>query len=338
VIIKEGGGQHKALRMRLEKATEANGEWKVVREGKQRDVKSEAASTSNLANGGKLQCQPVEYKYIGPIPSDTELVSKPSQKLKSQIHDVCYKSRLHARRKTPFVPDGKFYYAENCEGLWVCVSKACGKSTLTKTCKFVRARIEQAQRRLWGEFRSPKWSKDPGPMRIIVLDNRTNEQAGCIPELKDGSRGRNGTACPFVFTSREDFEHGVGGRVGSLTNHEMTHGSDMVIRQLVDPYFDNQVTTLWAAYCEKFRFRDNSTRVTALFDDGSQVDLGWKERYCYAAHNRDEFLAECHNVAQGLMIGVREYELCNLSTPEQLILEMPDVWNLLHSHFNLPKA
>ena len=80
-------------------------------------------------------------------------------------------------------------------------------------------------------------------MRVIVLDERTNEQAGCIPELQDNSGGRNGTSCPFVFTSREDFDGGIGGSwsEGQLSCHEITHGSDMVVRQLRDAYFHDQV-------------------------------------------------------------------------------------------------
>jgi hypothetical protein len=62
-------------------------------------------------------------------------------------------------------------------------------------------------------------------MRVVILDNRTNEQAGSIPELQDKSKGRNGTSCPFVFSSREDFTTGIGSggwKTGRLTSHELT--------------------------------------------------------------------------------------------------------------------
>jgi len=48
-------------------------------------------------------------------------------------------------------------------------------------------------------------------MRLVVLDNRSNEQLGSVPELQNSIRGRNATICPFVFSSREDFFGGVGG-------------------------------------------------------------------------------------------------------------------------------
>lgn len=204
------------------------------------------------------------------------------------------------------------------------MSKACGSETLPKACALVRSVITLQQRKLWGMFRSTKERKDPGPMRIVVLDNRTNEQAGIIPELKDDSPGRNGTASPFVFSSREDFFGGIGSSwvEGRLTLHEMTHGADMVIRQLVDPYFHNEVEDLYCKHKEKFKYLKSSQE--------------WS--YCYAGTNRDEFLAEAHTIAQGMHVGSKDYELCKMSTPIDLKSKMQDVLNLLQKHFRLESS
>eukprot|EP00466_Bigelowiella_natans_P020737 jgi/Bigna1/139624/aug1.51_g14332 len=270
-----------------------NGRWIAVKDddgadgvkggeedGDEREGKETPFSFS-FAGGREKKKRVKKVVFELPVPKDEELLSKPSRHLNGRVHSVCY----------------KFYHAECCEGLWVCVSHRCGKDILAKACALVRRTIPEKQRSLWGAFRSPKWAKDPGPMRIVVLDNRTNEEAGCIPELQDGSRGRNGTSCPFVFTSREDFEEGVGGgswKPFQLTVHEMTHGADMVIRQLIDPYFHYQVALLWEKHADKFliqRQKQETYRWTAILANGRQVlrEEQAPERYCYAAANRDEY-------------------------------------------------
>ena len=159
------------------------------------------------------------------------------------MHDCCYRNKLHACSDgNDFVPDSEFYFSCNCEGLCVCVSRSSGEETLARACRLVRRMIPPAQRQLWSLFRSPLWAKNKGPMRLVVLKDQTDEQAGGIPELKDDSKGRNFASCPFVFTSREDFYEGVGGwPPTALTAHEMLHGADMVIRQLIDPAFHDDV-------------------------------------------------------------------------------------------------
>eukprot|EP00483_Globobulimina_turgida_P005625 UN05635 len=77
-------------------------------------------------------------------------------------------------------------------------------------------------------------------MRLIILSHKHDEQAGCIPELKNKETGRNGTAQPFVFSSSDDYNRGFYNYEwfnGRLTAHELVHAVDMVIRQLVDPCF-----------------------------------------------------------------------------------------------------
>ncbi len=144
-------------------------------------------------------------------------------------HDVSLKSKLHPPRETEFVPSESFYNSICVDGLWICTSKSVEQSVLESAVALISRVIPSEQRKLWGKFRSPLWAKDPGLMRIIILDNRTDEQAGIIPELQDDSKGRNGTSCPFVFTSREDFVKGIGDGnwpMGKLTMHKSTHGAD----------------------------------------------------------------------------------------------------------------
>ncbi len=332
VVLTENAKAHASCegKVRLQRGAQRGQggfDWLNI-EGKKRDTQAEIERL--LLQRVEYAPQPLEQK--GPVPRDSELVTLPSKRIRGKIHDVCYKAQLQPKRKVAFVPNREFYFAENCEGLWVCVSKTCGQDTLERACKFVRSVVPPYQRKLWGQFRSPKWAKDPGPMRLVVLDNRTNQQAGCIPELKDESKGRNGTSCPFVFTSREDFYQGVGPQVTQLTAHEVTHGADMVIRQLVDPYFHDQVTQLWAAHCGKF-LAPSPRRRLVLFDDGSQFPLGGTASYRYAACNRDEFLAECLCIALGLKRGCAKYTACGMSTPEELAKRMPDVLALLRHHF-----
>lgn len=283
------------------------------------------------------------WKASGPIPKDEDLTTTPSLPLSGKVHGCCYKSNVHPRRTEVFVPDEDFYHTEYCEGLWVCVSKACGEDTLQRACQLIRSTVPIEQRKMWDKFQSPKWAKDPGPMRVIVLDDRTNEQAGCIPELQDESSGRNQTSCPFIFTSREYFFGGVGGGgqrwcEGRLTLHELTHCSDMVIRQLKDPYFHEEVGMLWSKYRDKFNYDADSVtkRNITIYDSGECiVDEEGKSTYCYAATNRDEFLAECHCIAQGLHVKSMDYTKCNMSTPDELRDAMPDVYQLLERNFRM---
>ena len=66
---------------------------------------------------------------------DDEFVTPPSQPLHSlNIHDVCFKNKLHPPRVGEFRPDEGFYQSENCEGVWVCVSKECPQHTLKRAC------------------------------------------------------------------------------------------------------------------------------------------------------------------------------------------------------------
>jgi len=263
----------------------------------------------------------------GEPPRDDELLVAASRPLRGSIADVSLSAHLHEPRPS-FVPDSSFYLAENCEGLWVCASHACGPLVLQRACALVRAVIPPWQREMWGRFMSPRGCKDAGPMRIIVLDNRTDEQAGIIPELNDGNRGgRNGTSCPFVFTSREDFDEGVGGRwqLGSLTAHEMTHGADMVLRQQHDPCFHEDVAELYASHREHFFWpKPQGTGRTV-------------RKLCYAAANRDEFLAECLILLLGLLTEREDYCLAGMSTPADLEQRCPQVVDLLRKHFVIPE-
>lgn len=123
--------------------------------------------------------------------------------------------------------DPSFYQSVNCEGLWVCCSQAAGP-VLPAAVTLIRACFSPAARAACATFRSPIGSAagdDPGPMRLVILDDRTsvadNEQAALsppqtepvrrnenlcqIPEFvgkKEGRHrvedGRNCTCCPFI--------------------------------------------------------------------------------------------------------------------------------------------
>jgi len=265
-----------------------------------------------------------ELPALGTPPRDCELVKLSSRPLSGEVADFSLRAALQQARPG-FTPDQNFYISENCEGLWVCASKACGWDILRRACVLVRAVIPLWQRKLWSDFVSPKWAKDPGPMRIIILDNRSNEEAGCIPELQDSSTGRNGTSCPFVFTSREDFDGGVGGcwSLGALTSHEMTHGSDMVLRQQHDPGFHEVVGDLYAKHRKRFCWQKPTSR-------GQSV-----RKLCYAAANRDEFLAECLTISLGMMVDRADYRAAGLSRLADLEAQCPDVMELLRQHFSV---
>lgn len=66
--------------------------------------------------------------------------------------------------------------------------------------------------------------------------------------------------------------------VDVVSAHEVVHGADMVIRQLVDPYFHIVVQKL---------YQDNQLK--RVFD-----------KKLYASSNRDEYLAESHVIALGI--------------------------------------
>ena len=197
-------------------------------------------------------------------------------------------------------------------------SKSCEAMVLDLACALVRRFIPLPLRRLWGEFRSPLWAKDPGPMRLVILDNRSDEQCGMIPELMDPQvKGRNSTYCPFVFSSREDLLGGIGGGtwpVGKLLAHESVHGCDMVIRQLVDPCFHEMAQD--------------------LFDRASVATV---YNGMYASTSRDEYLAEVVIIALGLVQkeGDNEYVENGLVGIDQLVMKDPEVVDLLTQFFTL---
>eukprot|EP00927_Polykrikos_kofoidii_P005107 TRINITY_DN12038_c0_g3_i1.p1 TRINITY_DN12038_c0_g3~~TRINITY_DN12038_c0_g3_i1.p1 ORF type:complete len:582 (-),score=81.07 TRINITY_DN12038_c0_g3_i1:96-1757(-) len=263
---------------------------------------------------------PIPERLLQEAPCASECVVEPSRPLRGRVHECCISSQLHSHRSAPFQPDPSFYLSENCEGLWVCVSRKCGDETLRRACDLVREYFPQRLRALWGAFRSPLWSKDPGPMRLVVLDNRCDEQAGIVPELQDGSGGRNGTSCPFVFSSREDFFEGIGGgawRRTRLTTHELVHGMDMVIRQLVDPVLDETVQEYFDRYRHRFQH----------FTPAGAV------RNAYATANRDEFLAEVVSVCRGTLDNEGVYIKCGLNTKESVRREMPDLFEFITQYF-----
>ena len=95
--------------------------------------------------------------------------------MSARLSPYSFAEGLQPARETPFVPDASFYNSVNCEGLWVCTSKSVEDEVLQRACKLVRTLYSEELRQKWGEFRAPKWAKDPGPMRLIILDNRSNE-------------------------------------------------------------------------------------------------------------------------------------------------------------------
>jgi hypothetical protein len=258
----------------------------------------------------------------GQIPADSDLVAVPSRPLQGKVHNCCYRSQLHDRGvlpSDPFLPSSDFYLSEDCEGLWVCVSRACGEATLQKASQLVRSFIPEEHRRLWGQFASPLWAKDRGPMRLVVLDNVTNEQCGMIPELSDISTGRNCTSCPFVVTSREDLFDGVGGWTpGRLTLHEMTHGADMVIRQQLDPAFEDIVEDLFRQYRQLCCYTSRNGAMKSV----------------YAATSRDEFLAEMVTASTGRLVCDDGYFRCGLNTVNHIREAMPELYDLMKRYFN----
>lgn len=53
------------------------------------------------------------------------------------------------------------------------------REVVEEAARWIRKWVPLSLRAKFAAFRSPKWAKDPGPMRVIILDNRTNEQV-CI--------------------------------------------------------------------------------------------------------------------------------------------------------------
>jgi hypothetical protein len=113
----------------------------------------------------------------------SELFATPSKPMtKGQLADFSQRGSLQPLRSDgPFRPDANFYNAVDCDGLWVCTSKSVEPEVLQKAVKLIRSIVPLELRRCFGKFQSPRWAKDPGPMRVIILDNRTDEQAGIIP-------------------------------------------------------------------------------------------------------------------------------------------------------------
>jgi len=137
-----------------------------------------------------------------------------------------------------FEPDPDFYNAINADGLWICASKEVDERVLQRAAELVCRYIPVELRGLFLKWRSPHDSP-VGPMRLVILDNITGQQAGDCPDFPDEWTGRNGTATPGCFTSAEDL-HGHDSN-GELTVHEMMHALDMVIRQQLDPYFNQEL-------------------------------------------------------------------------------------------------
>lgn len=167
-------------------------------------------------------------------------------------------------------------------------------------------------------------------MRLVILDNRSDEQAGMVPELGDGSTGRNHTNCPFVFSSREDFTTGIGGgrwRRGRLTTHELTHGADMVIRQLIDPFFHFEAAHLFDRAMERRQFH---------YDDPTAGPGEPREVALYAACNRDEYIGECVNII--LNLSGEEYHNVGITGRADLEFKDPAVCALLRRFFTVPAS
>jgi len=109
----------------------------------------------------------------------------------------------------------------------------------------------------------------------------------------------------------------------------------------MDPYFHDEVGELWSKHRNKFLLANSSsTRTITIFASGVRniANEKPKQSYCYAATNRDEFLAEVHCIAQDLHIKSKDYNRCNMSTSKELRQAMPEVYRLLESHFSLPKV
>eukprot|EP01061_Rhynchopus_euleeides_P020506 TRINITY_DN3335_c0_g1_i1.p1 TRINITY_DN3335_c0_g1~~TRINITY_DN3335_c0_g1_i1.p1 ORF type:complete len:488 (+),score=61.43 TRINITY_DN3335_c0_g1_i1:67-1530(+) len=280
----------------------------------------------------------------------------------TEAPDVCFVEHTHPARTVPFRPDGDFYNSECCEGLWVCCSKKVPEKVMAKVCALVRAIFPESLRRLFGEFRPPRWCCDHGPMRLVILHH--GERAGMIPEFKgtpqESMQGANQTHCPFAFSHVHDFEDPSPVNWGKLTTHEITHAADMVIRQLVDPYFHEEVELLYRQ--AEQRATDGTTtwnnrggdmtdaEVSQKYDEsrvrnGLSYDFGGRYRGgLYAMANRDEYLAETHTFALEMakgMCGEPPLALANaksagIVSKSGLQKLDPSLVALLQRHFTLP--
>lgn len=283
-------------------------------------------TTSSLLGGTTVRAPPnVEQRALKPlvpssgvIPQVSELTRTPSSPLWIPCHPVSLQAQLAKPRDEAFRPDESFYNAVCVDGIWICASKSVEDVVLLRCRELVERVVPKKFRAEWQRFRSPKGFKDPGPMRIIILDNRTHEQAGCIPELGDDTKGRNCTCCPFVFTSREDLlPTGVGGwSPGRLTLHELVHGFDMVIRQLIDPFFNDEALQCYVLSRHLYQ-------------------TPRRERL-YASTSRDEYVAETLCVAWGMMKNDEMYRAASMSNQEDLQRRDPLVLNMLRKYFNVP--
>mmetsp|Transcript_7014 Transcript_7014/g.11133 ORF Transcript_7014/g.11133 Transcript_7014/m.11133 type:complete len:436 (+) Transcript_7014:35-1342(+) len=228
---------------------------------------------------GKLSLVPFEQglergETIGRLieqankPSYANWVVKPSKPMRLDLVDnvrvFCDKHGLQPANPG-FIPDPNFYHSVNLDGLWIMSSKACGREALDNAVKLVKSYVPLKLRQLCLKWMAPL-GRPIGPMRLVILDNVTNEQAGDCPDMPDDWKGRNGTSNPVCFTSKEDL---VGGQRGELTSHELVHALDMVIRQQLDPYFMQEVDDLYRNAIEKNIYNK-----------------------CYAAADRHEYLAE----------------------------------------------
>jgi hypothetical protein len=108
-----------------------------------------------------------------------------------------------------FEPDPTFYNGINCDGLWVLASKEVDERVLKCAAELMCRYIPIELRRLCLQWRAPL-DMPQGPFRLIILDPKTNQQAGDCPEFPDHLPGRNGTSNPGIFTSAEDFSDAPG--------------------------------------------------------------------------------------------------------------------------------
>ena len=228
----------------------------------------------------------------------------------------------------------------------------------------VRSIFPKELRSKFLQFRSPTWAIDPGPMRLIILDRQSDQQAGTTPECRDTKlkdmKGRNHTYCPWVFSCSGDFD-GPCEKWGKLTTHELVHGADMVIRQLVDPYFHEEVKNLYQICLTKSSddsadFKDRGqdlapADVTGKYELAkAREDIGYDYggRYkggLYVMANRDEYLAEsvcfaynithivCGEPDLAVELAMRE----GVGTRIGLEMIDPAILRLIEKHFTLPE-
>jgi hypothetical protein len=213
----------------------------------------------------------------------------PSQPLHDELmrslQDFCFVETTQ-EPNPDFSPDPTFYNAINADGLWILASKQVDERVLQRAADLMRNFIPIEIRRLFLQWRAPR-NMPQGPFRLVILDHKTNQQAGDCPDFPNSWPGRNGTANPGCFTSADDFPLLSNNKSndesqGSLTVHEMTHALDMVIRQQLDPYFMQEVDVCFQTARPVFQ-------------------------KAYAAANRHEYLAEICT----LFVGCYPYNFLN---------------------------